>query len=173
MIWRSGACVLIPPRAGDTVAREMIGCLIPPPSHDSDGELIHSDGNYCYSIQKYFASVRMGETIPIHVLDVMKNLLPIGKKLFLKCESQSAAPLLRRITRPMSAEARSVHAIRVFLAGPDVKKPIAGKVYLAYAVGASHGHEASQNNSGEIVCVDPWELLTKEGQRTVIDIISA
>jgi len=174
MIWRSGACVLIPPRAGDPASREMIGCIVPPPpvQYDPEETSIHSDGNYCYSIQSYFATVRMGETVPVHVLDVMKNLLPIGKKLFLKCESQSAAPLIRRLRAPLSAESRSTHAIRVFLTGPSVKTPIPGKVYVAYAVGASQGDEASQNNSGEIACVDPWELLVSTGQRTIFESIS-
>ena len=172
MVWRSGACVLIPPKAGDQASREMIGCIVPPPGVDSEGAQLHSDGNYCYSIQSYFAGVRVGEIIQVHVLDVMKHLLPIGKKLFLKCESQSAAPLIRRLKAPLSAESRSTHAIRVFLTGPSVKTPIPGKVYVAYAVGTSQGDEANQNNSGEIACVDPWELLASAGPRTIFESIS-
>jgi hypothetical protein len=157
MIWRAGACVRI---------EDDIGCLVPPSDTSGQGERVEHDGNYCYEVKGYFAKVNMGGLVPLHALTVMKTLMRIGSMLFLKCESQSAAPLLHRLEVPIAAEDRSKHVLRVFLAGPDSKVTMVGKVYVAYLVLNAKGA------SGEVACVDPWELLTSSRGREVSRHIS-
>ena len=158
MIWRAGACVLV-----EQEGYQRVGCIVPPPSDavDSDEEPILHDGNFCYNAKSYFVSVRYGQTVSLHVNKVMENLLPIGTPLFLKCESESAQPLIRRMATALSTNEKTMNAMKVFLAGPDTRIPIVGKVYVAYSI------ETDQGLAGEILCVDPWELLFKRGSRGI------
>ena len=75
-------------------------------------------------------------------------------------------PSNHRLEVPISAEERSKHVLRVFLAGPDSKVTMVGKVYVAYLVMTNKGA------SGETACVDPWELVINNTGREVFSHIS-
>ena len=147
LITRSGACVSI----GD---EGKVGCLVPPDEH---GVFNISTFDMCYR-----AKVNVGTVQVISALDVMEKLLPIGALCYLKMESHSAEPLVRRLNMPLSHDERRERVLRVRLSTPNVKHPVHGKLYIVFVV--RRGVVAH----GETIVVDPWEIITNKGNRLEI-----
>jgi len=152
LITRPGACVTI----GD---EGRVGCLVP---HDEFSSLNISREDQCYSAKVHIDTVQK-----MPALEVMEKLLPIGTMCYLKMESQSAAPLLRRLNSPLSSDERMVRVLRVRLSSPNVKKPIQGKLYMVFVV--RRGVVATS----ETIMVDPWEITTVKGRRFEIEHLSS
>lgn len=148
MIRRSGACV----RINETD----IACLVRDPE---------ADDNFSPDDFKYRALKRFAQIEPIETLYVMKNLLPLGTMVLLKCESQSAAPLLTRIPMPLSRNSLALHGIRGFLNSPSILDPVDGRVYITICVTSDGTH------SPEDVSVDPWELCFPGSARITIETV--
>ena len=151
-IQRSGACISID-------ADHRIGCLVPPDRNH------HTCGNISFDDFTYRAKTMPGTVIHVPVMDVMESLLPIGSRLYLLMESQSAAPLLRRLLFPLPESTLPRHALRVHLSSPDVVEPIIGKVYIALL-----------SMDGDLACsetipVDPWEIwIDKRGRNEILHV---
>ena len=151
-IRRLGACVSVD-------GGHRIGCLVPPSEEDS------ACGNMSCTDFTYRAKTMVDTVIYVPVMDVMENLLPIGKRLYLLMESQSAARLLRRLTFPLPESSLGRHVLRVHLNSPDVVEPIIGKVYVAML-----------SMDGDLACsetipVDPWEIwLDKRGRNEILHV---
>ena len=159
MIWRCGACVSVTSESGDIV----LGCLVPPEDmQDADGYDAVFDGNFSLNEMGYRALVRMGETVKVPLLTTLQTLLPIGQKLYLRMESQSAGPILRRTCLPAGETALKVH---LFTPGAN---PVAGKVCVACKLRKIN----SKVGSAVVLVVDPWELLLVPGDRSIIDEIT-
>jgi hypothetical protein len=159
MIWRCGACVSVTTESGGIV----VGCLVPPEDmQDSDGYDAVFDGNFSMNEMGYRALVRVGETVKVPLLTMLQTLLPIGQKLYLRMESQSAGPILRRICRSPDET-----ALRVHLFSPGAN-PVPGKVCVACKLRKMN----SKVGSAVVLVVDPWELLLVPGERSIIDEIT-
>jgi hypothetical protein len=148
MIRRSGACV----RINETD----IACLV-------RGEL--EGDNFSPQDLKYRALKRFGQIEPMDTLYVMKNLLPLGTMVLIKCDSQSAGPLLTRLPVPLNRASLPLHGIRGFLNSPSVVEPIDGRVYITICV------HSDGTNSPEDVCVDPWEICFPGNGRITIETV--
>jgi hypothetical protein len=148
MVWRPGACVRL-----DSAN---VACLVRDPEADS---------NFSPVDLSYRALKRFGLIEPIDTLFVMKNLLPLGSRVLLKCTSQSAGALLTRLALPLSPPQYPFHAIRAYLNAPTVANPVDGRVYIAICV---------QNDdclTSEDVVVDPWELTLSDTGLTVLEMV--
>jgi len=165
MIWRCGACVAVTLQSHDSPSAELacgIGCLVPPEDvMDENGYNITFDGNFCMSGMHYTALVRVGETVKVPLMTALQTLLPIGQRLYLKMECQSAGPLQRRV-RCVLEPAHA--ALRVHLFSPGAA-PTAGKVYVACKM----CKQGSKVASATVLVVDPWELLLELGERYLIE----
>jgi hypothetical protein len=82
-------------------------------------------------------------------------------------ESQSAAPLIRRLNAPLSLDERRARALKMRLSCPNIKNPAHGKLYVVFVV--RRGVVAF----GETMVVDPWEITTDKGNRAEIEHLSA
>jgi hypothetical protein len=134
-----------------------IGCLVPPAE---DASLNVSRVDRCYRAKTHVDTVQL-----MQPLQVMESLLPIGTLCYLKMESQSASPLIRRLNMPLSSDERLLHALRVRLSSPNVKHPIQGRVYVVFVV------RRGVVSTGETIAVDPWELTTDKGRRAEIECL--
>lgn len=148
MIRRSGACV----KLNDTD----IACLVK--SRDSDD-------NFSPVGLNYTALRRFAETEPIDTLYVMKNLLPLGTLLLLKCDAHSAGPLLSRLPQPIPNHQLPFHGIKAHLNVPTVVSPTDGRVYISICVITEDGH------TSETIAVDPWELCLPNPSRATLPSI--
>lgn len=150
-ITRAGACVL-------TNDDGKVGCLVPPSEFA------------CHNISRvdkcYRVKVHVDTVVVMKPLDVMEKLLPIGTLCYLKLESLSAAPLIRRLDSPLSLDDRRTKVLRMRLSSPNVKKPAEGKLYMVFVV--RRGVVATS----ETLIVDPWEILTDKGARIEIEYLS-
>ena len=153
MVWRSGACVAVTEGEG-----LLVGCLVPADDMDEDAA---SDGNFCLTHMCYTALVRVGETVRVPLLTMLQTLLPIGQRLYLKMESQSAGPLLRRLRAAVVPEH---NALRVHLFTPVAATAVCGKVYVACKKGRGGGRVGSAFT----LTVDPWELMLELGERNLL-----
>jgi hypothetical protein len=120
-----------------------------------------SDGNFCLTHMCYTALVRVGETVRVPLLTMLQTLLPIGQRLYLKMESQSAGPLLRRLRAAVVPEH---NALRVHLFTPVAATAVCGKVYVACKKGRGGGRVGSAFT----LTVDPWELMLELGERNLL-----
>lgn len=154
MIRRMGACVLL----GED--KKQIGVLT------SSGEVSGRRENFCAETFSYNVKTREGCFEKVPVLSVMDNLLPIGTKIYLKMNSQSAGPLLSRLSVALSREAQQVHALRVFLNSPNTLRPVDGKAYVAVLC------QDGNQSSCETIRVDPWELQVGLDGRVEIESIA-
>ena len=162
MVWRSGACV--------TVDANAIGCLVPPEEHE---EVAH-DGNFCMQGFEYRALIRCGVQEKVPVLQMLQTLLPIGERLYLKMESQSAAIVLRRLTVDIHANDLNRYALQVHFSAPNVLVPEAGKVFVVCLVCKVNGSvRSSKGSASEVLIVDPWELIMQPVERKVFKFMSA
>jgi hypothetical protein len=150
LITRPCACVSI----GDG---GRLGCLVPPDEH---GSLNVSRIDRCYRVKTHVDTVQV-----MPPLEVMEKLLPIGTLCYLKMETQSAAPLIRRLNAPLSTDRRLTSALRVRLSSPNVKHPVHGRLYVVFVV--RKGVVAT----GETIVVHPWELTTDKGRRVEIEYL--
>jgi hypothetical protein len=151
LITRAGACVSV-----DDEGR--VGCLVPPDEFASF--------NVSREDKSYRAKVHVDTVRVMPALDVMKNLLPIGTLCYLKMETQSAAPLLRRLNSPLSSDERLTQVLRVRLSSPNVKHPVHGKLYVVFVV------RRGVVVFSETIVVDPWEITTNKGRRFEIEHLS-
>ena len=164
MVWRSGACI--------AMDADTIGCLVPPDDHEQE-DMIY-DGNFCMMDCSYRALVRFGLKEKVPVMRMMQTLLPIGERLYLKLESQSAALVLRRLTTDIHVNELAQHALQVHLSAPNVLSPEVGKVFVACLVCKMNGGLRSvRGSSSEILVVDPWELLMQPAERKVFKFLGA
>ena len=155
MVWRCGACVSITDASGAM----LLGCLVPPDDmEDENGYSNTYDGNFCTSDMCYSALVRMGVTTKVPLLVMLQTLLPIGQRLYLKMESQSAAPLQRRLLGTNHS------ALRVHLFSPGTN-PVVGKVHVACKM-CKIGRKVG---APLVLAVDPWELLLELGDRSLLE----
>ena len=164
MVWRCGACVAIASDASDAITgnETAVGCLVPPEDvPDENGHDITFDGNFCMSGMHYTALVRCGTTVKLPLMAALQSLLPIGQRLYLRMDSQSAGPLLRRVRSLLEPERT---ALRVHLFSPGVA-PVPGKVHVACKI----CRMGSKVASGTVLSVDPWELLLDLGERTLVE----
>jgi hypothetical protein len=155
MIRRQGACVTVETGPGDATACR-IGVIVPA-THADEAQENFDDVSLSYKIR-----TREGHYEYMRALDVMRWLMPIGTKLFLRMESHSAGPLLTRIGFALSNTAKPMYALRGFLNSPNVLEPVQGKVYLTLLC-CKNGR-----SSCETVVVDPWELITALGSKREI-----
>lgn len=160
MIRRQGACVTVETGPGDATACR-IGVIVPA-THADEAQENFDDVSLSYKIR-----TREGHYEYMRALDVMRWLMPIGTKLFLRMESHSAGPLLTRIGFALSNTAKPMYALRGFLNSPNVLEPVQGKVYLTLLC-CKNGR-----SSCETVVVDPWELITALGSKRRFHIWSA
>lgn len=151
-ISRDGACVSI----GD---EGRVGCLVPP---EEFGCFNISREDQCYRAKVHIDTVQV-----MPPLVVMEKLLPIGTLCYLKMESQSAAPLIRRLNSPLSSDERLTRVLRVRLSSPNVKKPVKGRLYIVYVV------RRGVVSTSDTIVVDPWEITTDKGRRFEIEHLSA
>jgi hypothetical protein len=160
MVWRCGACVAVTADSGAL----MVGCLVPPEDlQDENGYDITFDGNFCMSGMHYTALVRIGQTVKVPLLTMLQTLLPIGQRLYLAMESQSAGPLQRKVRTLLVPEQA---ALRVHLFSPGAN-PVSGKVCVACKM----CKVGSKVGSAVVLVVSPWELLLEVGERSVIEEI--
>ena len=148
MIRRSSACI----KLNETD----IACLVK--SQDSTDNF--SDITLQYTALKRFALAE-----PVDTLYVMRNLLPLGTLLLIKCDAHSCAPLLTRLPVPLSRHQLPLHGIKAHLNVPTVVCPIDGRVYVSICVKTKDGH------TSETITVDPWELCLPTPSRTIIPSI--
>jgi hypothetical protein len=134
-----------------------LGCLVPV---DENGSLNVSRVDKCYRVKTHVETVQI-----IQPLDVMENLLPIGTLCYLKLETQSAAPLIRRLSAPLSSDERLRRVLRVRLSSPNVKNPVQGRLFVVFVV------RRGVVSTGETIVVDPWELTTDKGRRLEIEYL--
>jgi hypothetical protein len=127
---------------------------------DENGHDITFDGNFCMSGMHYTALVRYGTTVKLPLMAALQSLLPIGQRLYLRMDSQSAGPLLRRVRSLLEPERA---ALRVHLFSPGVA-PVPGKVHVACKI----CRMGSKVALGTVLSVDPWELLIDLGERTLV-----
>ena len=168
MVWRCGACVAITAESGNQSGNQSgsitLGCLVPPEDMvDEDGFDPVFDGNFSMSEMGYRALVRVGVTVKVPLMTMLQTLLPIGQRLYLKMESQSAGPLLRRVRSVLLPEQT---ALRVHLFSPGAN-PISGRVYVACKM-CKIGSKVA---SATVLTVNPWELLLELGERDMIQEI--
>jgi hypothetical protein len=162
MVWRSGACV--------AVDANTIGCLVPPEEHE---EVAH-DGNFCMEKFEYRALVRYGVQEHIPVMHMLQTLLPIGERLYLKMESQSAAIILRKLTVDIHVNELNRYALLVHLSTPNVLNPEKGKVFVVVLACKVNGSVQSvKGSTSEVLIVDPWELIMQPVDRKVFKFIVA
>jgi hypothetical protein len=135
-----------------------VGCLTPP---DDDSSFNISRVDFCYRVKVNVDTVR-----EIPPLNVMEKLMPIGTLCYLKMECPSAAPLIRRLSMPLSPDERRSRVLRMRLSSPNVKCPSQGRLYMVFV--ARKGLAAY----GETVVVDPWEITTEKGNRVEIEYLS-
>lgn len=151
LITRPCACVSI----GD---EGHVGCLVPP------------DENASFNVSRvdirYRAKTHVDTVQVMRVLAVMEQLLPIGTLCYLKMESQSAAPLIRRLNSPLSLDERRGRVLKMRLSCPNVKHPTHGRLYVVFVV------RKGISAYGETMTVDPWEITTEKGNRSVIEHLS-
>jgi hypothetical protein len=150
LITRPAACVSM----GDS---GRLGCLVPPAE---DASLNLSRVDRCYRAKTHVDTVQL-----MQPLQVMESLLPIGTLCYLKMETQSASPLIRRLNMPLSSDERLLHALRVRLSSPNVKHPVQGRIYVVFVV------RRGVVSTGETIAVDPWELTTDKGRRSEIECL--
>jgi hypothetical protein len=160
MIWRCGACVAVTLQSHDSPSAELacgIGGLVQPEFvMDENGYSITFDGNFCMSGMHYTALVRVGETVKVPLMTALQTLLPIGQRLYLKMESQSAGPLQRRV-RCVLEPAHA--ALRVHLFSPGAA-PTPGKVYVACKM-CKQGSKVSQIGGAEEASLEIREHCNK------------
>jgi hypothetical protein len=162
MVWRSGACV--------TMDATTIGCLVPP----DEIEDTTNDGNFCLQGHEYRALVRYGVKEKIPVMHMLQTLLPIGERLYLKMESHSAAIVLRRLTVDIHVNELNRYALQVHLSAPNTLNPEKGKVFVVCLVCKMNGNVQSvKGSASEVLIVDPWELITQQGDRKIFKFMSA
>lgn len=149
LITRSGACVTVNDNGG-------VGCIV---RCVDDG----SSFNICRADKSYRVKVHVDTIEVVAPLVVMEKLLPIGTLCYLKMECQSAGPLLRRLSMPLSTEERRTRALKIRLSSPNVRHPTDGKIYVVFLV--RKGVVAF----GETTTVDPWEITTDKGGRLEIE----
>ena len=162
MIWRFGACV--------AMDANTIGCLVSPDEHE---EVAH-DGNFCIDSFEYRALVRYGVKEKVPVMQALQTVLPIGERLYLKLESNTAAMVIRRLTVDIHVNDLRHHALQVHLSAPNILNPESGKVFVACLVCRMNGTmRAVKGSSSEILVVDPWELLMQPGERKLFKFLGA
>ena len=135
-----------------------VGCLVPP---ESDASFNISKVYFGYQVK-----VKVDTVQDMQPLDVMEKLLAIGTLCYLKMESPSAAPLIRRLSMPLSSDERRSRVLRMRLSSPNVKQPTDGKLYVVFVT--RKGLAAF----GETIVVDPWEITTEKGNRVEIEYLS-
>ena len=169
MIWRSGACVawngkvgcIVPPRAGCSGGDDM--------SDDDQGMQDVGNGNFCTRDRSYVVNLGRGEYVRLTALKALEMLFPIGQRLYLKMESQSAAPMVRRVERAIQANRLASHALQVHLDSPNTTAPVEGKIYVVCLVRNMSYNEQMTGSCCEVLVVDPWELLIQSEGRRVFD----
>ncbi len=152
LITRPAACVAVNDAGG-------VGCLVRCTDDGASFNLSREDR--CYRIKVHVDTVQK-----IEPLVVMEKLLPIGTLCYLKMESQSAGPLIRRLSTPLSVEERRSRVLRMRLSTPNVKNPVDGRLYVVFVV--RKGVVAF----GETITVDPWEITTDKGGRIEIEYLT-
>lgn len=151
LITRSCACVAIDDDGH-------VGCLVPP---EENASFNIDTVDRCYRAKTHIDTFQV-----MPPLLVMERLLPIGTLCYLKMECQSAAPLIRRLSAPLSSDERIARVLRVRLSTPNVKHPTNGKLYVVFVI--RKGLVASS----ETLVVDPWEITTEKGRRFEIEHLS-
>jgi hypothetical protein len=160
MVWRSGACVAID--------ENTIGCLVPPEEHE---DLAH-DGNFVMEETGYRALTRYGLQQKIPVMTMLQTLLPIGTRLYLKLESQSAAPIIRRLTVDIHVNDLKNYALQVHLSAPNILEPEAGKVFVVCLACRMVGNVQSvKGSASEVLVVDPWDLVMGAAERKIFKFL--
>ena len=131
MVWRAGACVTY---------NGKVGCLVP-----GDGTDEACDGNFLLGTLSYCAIVAANERVKIPVMHALRDLLPIGHRLYLKC---SVHPEIR-----VSNSVEKETLLQVHLDTPNGQVEL-GKVSVAYVIRKSPPFNAT-------AVVDPWDLLVE------------
>lgn len=155
MVWRSGACVAWEGR---------VGCIVP---HEEP-----ADGNFGLESLDYKVALGREETIYLPALDTLEKLLPIGQRLFLRLESQAAAPMVRKLTEPIDPGLRSRCALRVHVDSPNTVSPVGGKVYVVCLVRRVGDNDQPAGSKCEMIVADPWELMIQPEGRRVFENVS-
>jgi len=151
MITRSGACVCL----ADEEMGERVGVLVPPPVDR------YADCNFHVKERVYYVSAtnrRARNYVKMSPFQVFSCLLPVGSKLFLKLDCQSAQHLVSSAC--VSASRRANFVLYVVLTTPNVVQPEPGKVYVSYML---HGGQKC-----EVVCVYPSDLLIRSDGYSVL-----
>ena len=160
MVWRSGACVAID--------EDTVGCLVPPEEIE---DLAH-DGNFVMEGLEYRALTRFGVQQKIPVMTMLQTLLPIGSKLYLKLESQSAAPILRRLTVEIHVNDLKNYALQVHLSAPNILEPETGKVFVVCLACKMNGNiQSVKGSASEVLLADPWDLVMQQGERKIFKFL--
>ncbi len=149
LITRSGACVATTDEGG-------VGCIV---RCEEDG----ASFNISRQDKSYRVKVHVDTVQVMPPLVVMEKLLPIGTLCYLKMECQSAGPLVRRLSMPLSSDDRLSRVLRIRLSTPNVRHPIDGKLYVVFAT------RRGVVVVGETMAVDPWEITTDKGRRLEIE----
>jgi len=152
-IARAGACVTV----ADTEMGERIGVLVPPPDKEN------ADGNFHIRQRCYYVSVansRARNHVKMTPFQVFESLISIGTKVYLRLESATASQFMGRISLGMEDEDRERFVIQMVMCAPNVFEPEVGMAYVTYLI---HGDQSS-----DVLCVPPSDLLIRPGRRTVI-----
>jgi len=153
MIHRGGACVTV----ADEDLGERIGVLVPPPDKENaDGNFHIKKRGYCVSV----TNSRARNHIYLSPFQVFDSLIPIGKEVYLKMESDCATQFKNKVGIRNGDSNLHRFAIRMIMCSPNVFEPEVGMAYVTYLF---HGDQSSA-----VICVHPSDLLIRPGRRTVI-----
>jgi hypothetical protein len=153
MIHRGGACVTV----ADEDLGERIGVLVPPPDKENaDGNFHIKKRGYCVSV----TNSRARNHIYLSPFQVFDSLIPIGKEVYLKMESDCATQFKNKVGIRNGDSNFHRFAIRMIMCSPNVFEPEVGMAYVTYLF---HGDQSSA-----VICVHPSDLLIRPGRRTVI-----